>query len=873
MDPISAGVGGAMAVGGLFATLKGSKEMKKAKKYLRENKALWKALQTPDLENLKVKLEQAASQGKLDPKIGQAILQDPSAMQDVGADPKLVQAQEQSLGALQRIAQSGGQDATTRARMAQTMGQVGQQERASREALQAQMQRRGIGGGGTDIASQMLAQQQSAGQAAQMGFQTAADAEQRALQAIAQSGQMAGQMRSQQVGEDAARAQAMDRINQFNTQHRQQLQASNYAALNAAEAANLQAAQQLENQNVGRRESRNLQHTQAYQTDFANRAKKTQGMAGANTALAGHQQGLGQMWGQFGGSLLGSGGSMLAAGLKPAKTPDKPLTPQAQPQQMGARGFNTDRMYDRNRLRSADGAVVTSDNQGGMVPGNSYAGDRVDAQVNSGEMILNVEQQQNLLDLLAGRTNDIDSSIPIVQEAPQVPPQDQQMPEEESMLDPLAAAAQEQQAQQPMMPQQQQPMMPQQPMEDPMAALAQMPQEQPIQAADGAIAPQPWQQVVYPPKEGYTPMTPMDPTAPVAPVPTAPQGPVQTDAPLETVNVPDTQMAPVTEFGQSPQTPVEQPYVDPAQQQPQQPQQGGTDYLSLLTGSPKGSGIPGAIGGVIGGGLSALAMAADPDTAMGIDRETRARDEREKVRTERKQQMEQDKLEKMASAQQERLQKQADAAKKREQDLADFTKKEQIKKDVASEAKVKEGTRKKSFNEVRSGWSSEQSNTANLASNMIDEYANIERLLSTKGFSLADIAIRTQLTDAISAFANFALRKDSGAAIGDVEREEFAKFLPQLKSGTVNPELLKAQVRRMGQWMENVASSLGTDLPSFTDHLDSRLSGFYKNTLPGGFFKYGQGKKEDQAQGSEFTKISDQDLDAEIAAEEAKMNQ
>ena len=230
-DPISAGIGGVMAVGGLFATIKGTKEFAKAKKYLRENKELWSALQTPDIENLKVKLEQAVSQGKLDPKIGQAILQDPSAMKDVGADPKLVQAQEQSLSALQRVAQSGGQDATTRARMAATMDQVGQQERASREALQAQMQRRGIGGGGTDIASQMLAQQQSAGQAAQMGFQTAADAEQRALQAIAQSGQMAGQMRSQQVGEDAARAQAMDRINQFNTAHRQQLQASNYACL------------------------------------------------------------------------------------------------------------------------------------------------------------------------------------------------------------------------------------------------------------------------------------------------------------------------------------------------------------------------------------------------------------------------------------------------------------------------------------------------------------------------------------------------------------------------------------------------------------------------------------------------------------------
>ena len=186
--------------------------MKKAKKYLRENKELWNALQTPDIENLKVKLEQAVSQGKLDPKIGQAILAEPSMMKEVGADPKLIQAQEQSLSALQRVASSGGQDATTRARMAATMDQVGQRERASREALQAQMQRRGIGGGGTDIASQLLAQQQSAGRASQMGFQTAAAAEQRALQAIAQSGQMAGQMRGQQVSEQAQKAAAQDRI-------------------------------------------------------------------------------------------------------------------------------------------------------------------------------------------------------------------------------------------------------------------------------------------------------------------------------------------------------------------------------------------------------------------------------------------------------------------------------------------------------------------------------------------------------------------------------------------------------------------------------------------------------------------------------------
>ena len=140
--------GTVMAGAGLASTIYGASEMRKAKKYLRENKALWEALQTPSIENLKVKLEQAVSQGKLDPQLGQALLADPSLMREVGANPKLVEAQEQTLQRYQEISQARGQDATTRARMAETMGQVGQQERAGREALQAQMQRRGMGGSG-----------------------------------------------------------------------------------------------------------------------------------------------------------------------------------------------------------------------------------------------------------------------------------------------------------------------------------------------------------------------------------------------------------------------------------------------------------------------------------------------------------------------------------------------------------------------------------------------------------------------------------------------------------------------------------------------------------------------------------------------------
>ena len=862
---------------GAFLTNKSAERNKKRMmKELRENKSLWDALQTPSIENLQVNVGDAIAQGKLDPALGQAILQDPSFMESVGANPQLVQAQQQSLQSLQDVGRSGGQDALTRSRMAQTMGQVGQQERANREALQAQMQRRGIGGSGIDLAQQAIAQQRGADRTAQLGFQTAADAEQRALQALSQSGQMAGEMRGQQFSEDESRAAAMDRISQFNTRHRQQLQDANLNRINQAQQYNLG----MNERNVDRQMTARYHNTGAYGQKFNMDRSKIVGQTGARSDLAGvHRNKMDRMNKATSGLLKGMESDINKAVGGMTGNPGAAMGGQGGGTGAYGGGVQTYSTRNQPQLMAADGTVVKSYNTGGMIPGNEFAGDRVDAQVNSGEMILNVEQQQNLLDLLAGKTNQIDSSVPIVQDNPQMagPEQAQQQPmQEESMMDPLAEARQQQQMQQQQAPklipdfQSASPAAPIMPPEAPIDALAGMPQEQPISAADGAIAPQPWQQVVYPPVEGAAPMTPMDPTAPVAPVPTAPQGPVQTDAPLETVNVPDTQMAPVTEFGSQPQAPVEQPYVDPAQQQQQQPQQGGTNFLEML-GAPKGSGIGGAVASGFGSGLGALAMAADPDTAMGIDRETRAREEREKVRTDRKQQMEQDKLEKAYSAQQSRLQKQADAAKKREQDLADFTTKEKIKKGVAKEAKIEEGQRRKSFQEVRKGWTGDTAKRADQIGNMIDSYANVEKLLKTRGFKVTDPLVRNKLYQAIKVYGNYMLRKDSGAAIGEVERAEFLDFLPKFRDGTLSPELIDFQLKRMAKWGENAVMSLGTTLPEFTDHLDTRVSGFYNATLPGGFFKYGQKQQEEQAQGGDpqMAKMSDAELEAASAQWEA----
>ena len=344
---------------------------------LKKNQALWNALQVPSIENLQMVIHQEISQGRLKPELGQAILSNPSAMAEVGANPELVRAQEASLGALQNIAGQGGMDIQSKAKLAQVQDQLGQQERGQREAIMAQQQRRGMGSSGQGLAAQLMAQQQSANRASQAGLQTAATADQRALEALIQSGQMAGKMRGQQVGEDERRAAAADRINKFNTQHRQQLAAANRSALNNAQQFNLKADIGREQRNVAGRNYGSEQHADAYRNKYYMDANKVAGQTGANTAMA-----------DLRGEKKDRQYAATQQHLKNAKE-------------------DTDKLGKTiTGIFAADGAVV---------PGQSYAGDRVDAQLNSGEMVLNAEQQQNLLNLLSGKTKYIDVDQPVVE--------------------------------------------------------------------------------------------------------------------------------------------------------------------------------------------------------------------------------------------------------------------------------------------------------------------------------------------------------------------------------------------------------------------------------------------------------------------------
>lgn len=151
----------------------------------------------------------------------------PSQWEEYRADPRTLQAQTMALRQMQRVAGEGGYTPIEREQIAMAQRQAARAEQAQRGAIRQQMAMRGVGGSGLDYAAQLGAQQSAANQGRADAASIAAQAQQRALQAMQAASQQASQMRGQQLQTATARNDAIDRFNQANTQHRRDVQARN----------------------------------------------------------------------------------------------------------------------------------------------------------------------------------------------------------------------------------------------------------------------------------------------------------------------------------------------------------------------------------------------------------------------------------------------------------------------------------------------------------------------------------------------------------------------------------------------------------------------------------------------------------------------
>lgn len=173
----------------------------------------------------------------------------PSALESISQDPRLQDAQMQALQGLQDRSQSG-YNIEDRAAIEQALGEARRQEGSQRAALMQNMQARGMGGSGAELASQLANQQGSANRSSQAALDVAAEGRRRALEAMMQSGNMAGNMQQADFGRQAQIATAKDRINQFNTENLNRIAEQNTALRNQAMAANMAGRQGVASGNV-----------------------------------------------------------------------------------------------------------------------------------------------------------------------------------------------------------------------------------------------------------------------------------------------------------------------------------------------------------------------------------------------------------------------------------------------------------------------------------------------------------------------------------------------------------------------------------------------------------------------------------------------
>lgn len=143
-----------------------------------------------------------------------------SLLNDISVDPRLQDNQMAALASLQGIIDNGGMSLKEQAQMQKLQGDVSAVDKGRRDAILQNMQAKGQSGGGLELLAQMQSSQAATDRASQGGLDAAAMAQERALSAIMQQGNMSGQMRDQSFGEQATQASAQDAINKFNTQNK-----------------------------------------------------------------------------------------------------------------------------------------------------------------------------------------------------------------------------------------------------------------------------------------------------------------------------------------------------------------------------------------------------------------------------------------------------------------------------------------------------------------------------------------------------------------------------------------------------------------------------------------------------------------------------
>lgn len=240
----------------------------------------------PDIEQQRVQYTPYEYLGGYDPLLQQAIEQQQSGMLDIQTDPRLAQAQMQALETLTQLGQTPF-TSIERAQLNNLRREASGLEQARQEQILQSLASRGMLGSGSELAARLSSSQSATERQSAEADRLASMAQQRALQAIAGAGSLGGNIRSQQFGEEEAKAQAQDAINRFNIANRRDIEGANVDVRNKALQEATAARQRIAEQNVATRNLQEEKNKALYQQQFDNAIRRATGQA---TALGNQAQ-------------------------------------------------------------------------------------------------------------------------------------------------------------------------------------------------------------------------------------------------------------------------------------------------------------------------------------------------------------------------------------------------------------------------------------------------------------------------------------------------------------------------------------------------------------------------------------------------------
>lgn len=257
------GVGAAIGnIAGGAAILAGAGETNWSKRYQMAVDAA-KALQSPDFDMRDITPQQLALVAEFFPEEYSAIIQ--SRPELVQGSPEMRAAQSQALAHLAGYTQEG-LPLSERLAMEDIRRQTGLQERGMRQAALESMASQGRLGGGQEALLRAVGNQGAMETMGGLGRGMAQEALQARLQATLAGGQMAGQVRGQDVLEQMANADAINRFNEWVSQLQTAVAGENARARERAQGYNVG-----ERQRIGDWNKQNVQAMQMYNREQRNK--------------------------------------------------------------------------------------------------------------------------------------------------------------------------------------------------------------------------------------------------------------------------------------------------------------------------------------------------------------------------------------------------------------------------------------------------------------------------------------------------------------------------------------------------------------------------------------------------------------------------